>query len=79
MYKSDTLTVCTGVSMQVRKRHLGTSLAVQYLRLCALTAESLGSIPGRETSIPHSMWCSQKEKKNFFFLIRKRRLALLGG
>ena len=31
---------------------LGTSLAVQWLGLRALTAKGLGSIPGQETKIP---------------------------
>ena len=36
--------------------------AVQWLRLCALTAENLGSIPGQGTKIPHA---SQYSKKKF--------------
>ena len=33
--------------------YTGTSLAVQWLRLCASTAGGAGSIPGEETKIPH--------------------------
>ena len=36
--------------------------AVQWLRLCALTAEDLGSIPGQGTKIPHA-----SQYSNFFF------------
>ena len=38
----------------------GTSLAVQWLRLCASTAGGAGSIPGQGTTIPHAAWCGQK-------------------
>ena len=41
----------------------GTSLAVQWLRLCASTAVGAGSIPGQGTKSPHAAWCSQKKKK----------------
>ena len=34
----------------------GTSLAVQWLRLPALTARGAGSIPGRGTKILHATW-----------------------
>ena len=40
----------------------GTSLVFQWLRLCTSTAGGMGSIPGQGTKIPHSAWCSQKEK-----------------
>ena len=33
---------------------IGTSLAIQWLRLCASTAGSEGSIPGRGTKILHA-------------------------
>ena len=36
----------------------GSSLAVQYLRLCAPTSVGAGSVPGRGTKIPHAA-CSQ--------------------
>ena len=48
------------------KEILGTSLAVQWLGLRALTAEGLGSIPGRGTKIPQATQGSQKKKKKFF-------------
>ena len=35
---------------------LGTSLAVQRLRLRAFTAEGAGSIPGHGTKIPQAAW-----------------------
>ena len=41
--------------------NFGNSLVVQWLGLCALTAEGLGSIPGQETKIPQAIQCSQKQ------------------
>ena len=44
----------------LHKTHaVGTSLAVQWLRLHASTAGGVGSIPGRGTKMPHA-------KKNAF-------------
>ena len=34
---------------------LGTSLAIQWLRLCASTAGGMGSVPGWGASILHAM------------------------
>ena len=45
-----------------KKKTAGTSLAFQWLRLCASTTEAEGSIPGWETKIPHAAWSSQKIK-----------------
>ena len=42
---------------------LGTSLAVQGLRLHASNAGGTGSIPGQGTKIPHAKQHSQKTKK----------------
>ena len=42
----------------------GTSLAVQWLRLCASNVRGTGLIPGRGTKIPHAGWYGQKVKKN---------------
>ena len=42
---------------------MGNSLAVQWLGLCALTAEGPGLIPGWGTKIPQGARCSQKKKK----------------
>ena len=42
---------------------MGTSLAVQRLRLCASTAGGAGSIPGWGTKIPHAVRRGQKVKK----------------
>ena len=39
---------------------LWTSLAVQWLELCAFTAEGLGSVPGWGTEIPQAMWHGQR-------------------
>ena len=40
---------------------LGTSLAVQWLRLCASTARGTGFIPGWETKIPHASGTKVKQ------------------
>ena len=50
---------------------MGTSLVVQWLRLCTPNAGGLGSIPGQRTKIPHAAtktWCSQINwgKKNLY-------------
>ena len=42
---------------------MGTSLAVQWLRLHASNAGGTGLIPGWGTKIPHAAGCSQKKKK----------------
>lgn len=42
-----------------RQDHLGTSLAVQQLRLCSSTAGSVSSILGWGAMIPHAMKCGQ--------------------
>ena len=44
---------------------MGTSLAVQWLRLHAPNAGRAGSIVGRRTKIPHAMrvWPKKKKKK----------------
>ena len=41
----------------------GTSLLVQWLRLCASTAGGTGSIPEWGTKIPHATQCSQKKRE----------------
>ena len=47
----------------VKKHCVGNSLVVQWLGLCAFTAESLGSVPGWGTKIPQAVRCGQKKKK----------------
>ena len=39
-------------------------LVVQWLGLCAFTAEGMGSIPGQGTKILQAVWCDQKEKEH---------------
>ncbi|XP_033257416.1 uncharacterized protein C19orf44 homolog isoform X2 [Orcinus orca] len=41
----------------------GTSLAVQWLRLCASNAGGVGSIPGWGTKIPHAARCGQEKER----------------
>ena len=38
----------------LKKSALGTFLVVQWLELCASTAEDTGLIPGQGTKIPHA-------------------------
>ena len=54
-----------GKKKKKKKRNLygETALVVQWLRLHAPKAGGLGSIPGRETRIPHAAWHSLKKKK----------------
>ena len=42
---------------------VGTSLAVQRLRLTASNAGGIGSIPGQGTKTPYASWQGQEEKK----------------
>ena len=48
----------------VNKVKWGTSLVVQWLRLCASSAEGPGSSPGRGTKNPHAVLLRQKKKKS---------------
>ena len=52
----------------------GTSLAVQWLRLCASNAGGAGSIPGRGTKmIPHATWRDPKKKKKKKSMVKVRK------
>ena len=57
---------CNGVLEQAHSSSqepiLGTSLAVQWLRLRAPNAGGVGLIPGRGTKIPHATLCGCKNK-----------------
>ena len=58
------MSTATSEVENVRKRRtLGTSLVVQWLRLCAPTARSTGLIPDGGTKVLHALKCSQGEKK----------------
>ena len=46
------------------RSHVGTSLAVQWVRIIASTAGGMGSIPGRGTKIPHAARCGQNNNNN---------------
>ena len=45
-------------------KYLGTSLAVQWLRLHTSTARCVGLIHDQRTEIPHIMRCGQNKMKN---------------
>ena len=42
----------------------GTSQLVRCLRICASTAEDMGSIPCQGTKSPHATQCSQNKKQD---------------
>ena len=44
---------------------VGTSLKVQWLRLCASNTGVVGSIPGWETKIPYALQAQPKNKYNY--------------
>ena len=44
----------------------GTSLVIQWLRLCTSTTGGMGSIPGRGIKILHAVWGSKKLKLKLF-------------
>ena len=48
----------------------GTSLVVQWLRLCVSNARGVGLIPGQGTKIPHAIQCGQKKKKKKYKALR---------
>ena len=58
---------CFEGNLSATKYSTGTSLAVQWLRVCTSTAGGTGSIPGRGIRIPHAVWCSQQNKTHKFF------------
>ena len=47
----------------IKKSLEGNSLVVQWIRLCASTAEDWGWIPGWGTRIPHAAWHGREKKK----------------
>ena len=59
------------------KVKVGTSLAVQQLRLCISTARGTGLIPGLGTKIPQAPRCSQKNKQANKVKVREGRSYLL--
>lgn len=60
--------------------YVETSLVAQWLRLWASNAESVGSIPGHRTKIPH-MPCSsfQKKKKRKKIIIKETYATMVGS
>ena len=47
---------------------MGSSLAVQWLRLHVSNAAGVGSIPGQGTKIPHTVGCGQKRRNHQQYL-----------
>ena len=56
------------VMEHLRKKERGTSLVVQWLRLCTYNAGCTGSVPDWGTKIPHASGHGQKKKRR-----RRRR------
>ena len=54
---------------------LGTSLAVQWLGLRALTAKGLGSIPGQETKIPQPATPQQESPGRLQCLLHRKGVS----
>ena len=46
-----------------QKSNTRNSLAVQWLGLCAFTADGPGSIPGQGIKIPQAVGCGKKIKR----------------
>ena len=53
-----------GIMLSEMSDRDGTSLVVQWLRLCSSTSGGLSSIPSHGTKISHATWHDQKNKKN---------------
>ena len=73
---------CKATIISIKISDTGTSLAVQWLRLCASNAEGTGSIPDQGTKIPHFGCKVQPKKKKIQIQIIKtmylERGSLLG-
>ena len=52
-----------GIMLSEMSDRDGTSLVVQWLRLCSSTSGGLSSIPSHGTKISHATWHDQKNKK----------------
>ena len=68
----------------LKKKIHGTSLAVQWLRLCASDTGGVGLIPGWGTKIPHATWSSQIKKNSQIIsklpnCIGRRQKVVRGG
>ena len=53
------------LSTASEKTHLGNSLVVQWLGLCASTARGMGSTSGWETNILHAVGMAKKAHLQF--------------
>ena len=62
------------VGLRENLNHLpGTSLVIQWLRLCTPKAQDMGSITGQGTKIPHAARYGQKKKKKIPCLLHHTR------
>ena len=68
---------CKATIISIKISDTGTSLAVQWLRLCTSNAEGTGSIPDQGTKIPHFGCKVQPKKKKFRYKLLK--LCILRG
>ena len=50
-------------TLDFKTQQAGNSLAVQWLGLCAFTANGVGSVPAQGTMIPQAALHGQKKKK----------------
>ena len=50
---------------RLKNKNLGTSLVVQWLRLCAFNAGDERLIPGQGTKVPHAI--RSKHRNKYFF------------
>ena len=67
LWKNLQWSVSSGLLKGLKLLWMGNSLAVQWLGLCAFTAEGTGSIPGWGTKMPQAAQCGQKKKKKGYF------------
>ena len=72
-----------GDNIEIRNRNSGTSLVIQWLRLCISNAGGVGLILSQGTKIPHAELCSQKKSKQasknrqIFSVIRRKKSKVL--
>ena len=61
---------CVMCSLDLKSYFRGTSLVIQWLRLCASNAGAMGLIPGRGAKISHAVWPKNKQTKKSIKSVR---------